>query len=52
MTSVNDGRFIVSTDTATQLADTHARNDLAIAPLAIDALGPIEPLVATEGVNQ
>ena len=52
LTSARERRFEVSADSVARLTDTGPRTDLAIAPIAIDVLSPIEPLVPSEGVNQ
>ena len=52
LTSARERRFEVSADVIARLTDASPRGDLAIAPIAIDALSPIEPLVASEGAKQ
>jgi hypothetical protein len=52
LVSTRERRFEISADSVARLTDTGSRTDLAIAPMAIDVLSPVEPLAPSEGVNQ
>jgi hypothetical protein len=51
LADARERRFELSADSIARLTDTGPRTDLAIAPITIDVLRPIELLAPSEGVN-